>query len=148
MNPFVASLKWDRKAAAFTYKEYDRTHEVTYGSGATIRASAAPDFLGKAELVNPEETLVGAASSCHMLTFLAIAARKKLTLDKYVDVAHGVLEKGAGGKFWVSKITLKPEITWAPGVTVDAETMKALHHEAHENCFIANSVKSAIVVEV
>ena len=146
MTPFRATIEWQRSTEGFGYKEYDRSHRITYGSGTSIHASAAPDFLGKPDLVNPEEALVGAASSCHMLTFLALAARRKLIVDRYEDRSEGVLEKDSDGRFWISRIVLRPRITWGSGVTVSDADMDLLHAEAHKHCFIANSIKSVVTV--
>jgi organic hydroperoxide reductase OsmC/OhrA len=146
MAPFLASLEWQRLTPGFGYKEYDRTHRITYGSGTSFQASSAPDFLGRADLVNPEESLVGAAASCHMLTFLALAARRNLVVNRYEDRAEGVLERGSDGKFWVSRILLHPRITWGEGVTVSDSDLSTLHDEAHKHCFIANSIKSVVTV--
>ena len=148
MNHFSAALEWKIGTKGFSYKDYDRTHLIKLGSGTNFQASAAPDFLGKPDLVNPEESMVGAVSSCHMLTFLAIASRRGWTLDSYIDSADGVLEKGLSGKLWLSKITLQPKIVWANGVKVDLEILRGLHKEAHDNCFIANSIKSEVVIEI
>ena len=96
--------------------------------------------------MNPEEGLVAALSSCHMLVFLAIAAKRKLALDTYSDDAVGVLEKNADGKLAITRVTLRPRIVWSAGVAVSAEDLAKMHHDAHEGCFIANSVKTEVSV--
>lgn len=94
--------------------------------------------------MNPEEALVGALSACHMLTFLAIAARSRLTVESYEDDAVGVLEKNESGKLAVTRVTLRPRVVFAE--PVDAERLARLHHTAHENCFIAQSVKTVVTI--
>ena len=141
-----ATIAWRRTSAGYTYDSYNRDHEVRI-SNLTVPASAAPEFKGTAERMNPEEAFVAALSSCHMLTFLAIAARKKLSLDSYDDEAVGTLEKNADGKLAMTRAILRPRIVWSPGVAVSPAEQEALHHAAHENCFIALSVKTDVTVE-
>jgi organic hydroperoxide reductase OsmC/OhrA len=112
-----------------------------------VPASATKEYRGDESRVNPEEALVAALSSCHMLTFLAVAAKRKLSLDSYRDEASGVLEKNAEGKLAITRVTLRPKIVWSGGATVPAEDLAKMHHDAHAGCFIANSVKTEIVVE-
>lgn len=142
-----ARLVWSRGDRAFGYEQYSRAHEVRFGSGRTIPMSAALEFRGDPELPNPEELLVAALSSCHMLTFLAICARKSWVVDRYEDEAIGVLERPPGARMHVTKVILRPRITFAEGTSIDAPTLASLHHQAHEGCFIASSVKTEVVVE-
>jgi organic hydroperoxide reductase OsmC/OhrA len=146
MSEHRAVVKWSRTSADFTYMSYNRDH--TWRMGQTdVPASAAPAYRGDAAKVNPEDALVAALSSCHMLTFLAIAAKKKFPLDSYEDEAVGVLEKNTKGKLAVTRVTLRPKIVWAQGVTVSQDELSAMHHSAHEECFIANSVTTDVKVE-
>lgn len=148
MSEHHAQISWKRTTADFTYDTYNRAHEVAFKDGAiTLPASSAPDFKGDAERVDPEEAFVAALSSCHMLTFLAICARKRLTVEAYEDDAIGVLDRGPGGKLWMSRVTLRPQVRFAAGVGVDATALADLHHKSHENCFIANSVTTTVTVE-
>ena len=101
------------RRAEFTYETYNRAHEVKFGGGEVVPWSAAPEFKGDAERVNPEEAYVASLSTCHMLTFLAIAARKRFVVDSYMDEASGVMEKNEGGKYWVSRVTLRPNVTFS-----------------------------------
>jgi len=143
-----ASVHWRRTSADFTYDSYNRAHAVTFKGGAvTVMGSAAPAFRGDADRVDPEEAFVASLAACHMLSFLAIAARKRITIDSYEDDAVGVLEKGANGKLWVSRVTLRPRITFGGGTSPDAEAITQIHHLAHSECFIANSVKTDVTVE-
>ena len=147
MHEYRATTTWRRTSEDFTYDTYNRAHEVKFGGGEAVPWSAAPEFKGEAQRVNPEEAFVAALSTCHMLTFLAIAARKRFTVDSYIDEAVGVMERNAKGKFWISRVALRPKVTFSGERQPSAEELSALHHGAHENCFVANSVKSEVVVE-
>jgi organic hydroperoxide reductase OsmC/OhrA len=146
MSEHRASIVWQRSSQDFTYQSYNRAHEWRF-TAATVPASATKEYRGDESRVNPEEALVAALSSCHMLTFLAVAAKHKLSLDSYRDDAVGVLEKNAAGKLAITRVTLRPKIAWSAGVTVADELLAKLHHDAHENCFIASSVKTEVTVE-
>ncbi len=121
---------------------------MKFGGGETVPWSAAPEFKGEANRVNPEEAYVASLSTCHMLTFLAVAARKRFTVDSYVDEAVGVMEKTAQGKYWVSRVTLRPKVAFSGDRQPSPQEISELHHAAHENCFVANSVKTAVTVEL
>jgi organic hydroperoxide reductase OsmC/OhrA len=147
MSEYRAKTVWRRATPDFAYDTYNRAHEVRMGGGQIVPWSSAPEFKGEPERVNPEEALVAALSTCHMLTFLAIAARKRLTVDLYEDDAFGVMTKNEKGKLWVSKVVLAPKVVFG-GENKPSETeISAMHHAAHENCFVANSVKTEIVIE-
>ncbi len=146
MSEHHAHIAWKRTSADFTYESYNRIHEWRFAS-ATVSASAAKEFRGEATGVNPEEAFVAALSSCHMLTFLAIAARKRLTVDTYDDEAVGLLERNAAGKLVITRVTLRPKVIWHEGVNVTKEELDRLHRHSHEECFIANSVKTDVNVE-
>lgn len=147
MSRHEATLTWSRATADFSYDTYDRSHTIVYGSGVTVPASGAVEFKGDARKMNPEESFVGALSSCHMLTFLAIAARKRLVVDRYDDAAEGFLEKNAEGRLAVTRVVLRPKVRFADGVHVDPATLAELHHKAHEYCFVAQSVRTVVTVE-
>lgn len=148
MSDHHAAVHWMRTSADFAYDTYNRAHEVRFKNGdIVLAASSAPAFKGDSERVDPEEAFVGSLSSCHMLTFLAICARKRLTVDAYDDEAVGTLEKGPAGKLWMGHVILHPRVTFAPGINVDKATLFEIHHRAHEECFIANSVKTEVLVE-
>lgn len=147
MSEHHAGVRWTRSSSDFTYDSYNRAHEMVFKDGAIrVPASAAPTFRGNAERVDPEEAYVGSLSACHMLTFLAICARKRLTVDSYEDDAIGYMEKGSNGKLWVSRVVLRPRIAFAPGTSPDAATLAEIHHLSHGECFIANSVKTDVSV--
>ena len=146
MNEHHAKVHWKRTSADFSYDTYNRAHEMAFKDGAVVfAASSAPDFKGDADRVNPEEAFVAALSSCHMLTFLAICARKHLTVESYDDDAVGFLDRGPSGKLWMGRVVLRPCVQFA--APVDDATLAELHHKSHENCFIANSVTTSVTVE-
>ena len=148
MSEHRASVRWKRTSADFTYNTYNRAHKVTFNNGAiVVPGSAAPAFKGDVDRVDPEEAFVGSLSACHMLTFLAICSRKRLTVDCYEDDAVGVMEKNPDGKLWVSRVTLCPRITFAHGTSPDPSVLAEIHRLSHEECFIANSVKTIVSVE-
>ncbi len=148
MTEHHAAVRWTRTSADFTYDSYNRAHEVSFKAGA-IRypASAAAKFKGDDDRVDPEEAYVASLSACHMLTFLAICARKRIVVDSYEDDAVGIMEKGSNGKLWVSRVTLRPRIVFGGGTSPDAEGLREIHHLSHGECFIANSVKTDVSVE-
>lgn len=146
MSAHTITLNWKRTTSDFNYKTYDRNHTVRFSGGTSMQVTAAPEYLGNPDLSNPEELLVAALSSCHMLTFLAIAAHKGLVVDNYTDEAVGILQKNAAGKMAVTEVTLRPKIVFG-GTQPDAATLHQLHEKAHDNCFIANSVTTEVRVE-
>ncbi len=143
-----AGVRWKRTSPDFTYDTYNRSHEMIFKDGAVkIAASSAPAFKGESHLVDPEEAFVASLSSCHMLTFIAICARKRITVDAYEDDAVGYLKKGDDKRFWVARVILRPKVRFAPGANVDAALLAHIHEDSHRHCFIANSVKSEVQVE-
>ncbi|MFB6720252.1 OsmC family protein [Kribbella sp. NPDC056345] len=146
MSEHVVDVSWSRGEHEFTYDTYSRDHEWRFDGGITVPGSANPAYLGSPGPVDPEEAFVAAISSCHMLTFLAIAARKRLVVDSYDDHAVGVMAKNEAGRVAVTAVTLHPKIVWA-GAEPAADVLDRLHHLAHQECFIANSVTTEITVE-
>jgi organic hydroperoxide reductase OsmC/OhrA len=146
-----AMIHWSSdNAEDFAKGRYSRAHEWTFDGGQVVKGSSSPSVV-RAPLsdpfgVDPEEALVAAVSSCHMLWFLDLARRADFAVADYADEADGALEKCDDGKVRITRITLRPAITWA-GEAPDAATLDALHHEAHDLCFIANSITAAVVVE-
>jgi len=137
------ALTWNKDDAPFTYDAYPRNHAISFKNGQEmLTASASPTYKGDASKADPEDLLVAALSSCHMLSFLAIAAKKKLTVHSYRDDAVGFLDNG-NGKLWIARVILRPQVA----IDADAETLAHIHHLAHEACFIANSVKTKVSVE-
>ncbi|MCO5165682.1 MAG: OsmC family protein [Planctomycetes bacterium] len=146
MSQHLARVAWRRATPDFAYDTYDRTHEVRFPGGQALQGSAAPDYKGDPAKANPEEMLAAALASCHMLTFLAIAARSRLVVDAYEDEAEATLGKDADGKPAVTKVVLRPRVTFA-GEAPSAEKVRDLHRKAHDNCFVGRSVRCEVVVE-
>lgn len=139
-------LTWSDGGKPFTYESYPREHQIAFKNGQdTITASASPVYRGDGSHGDPEDMLVAALSSCHMLSFLAICAKKKLTVKSYQDDAVGFLEhdSSGGGKLWITRVILRPKVE----CDADTATLEQVHHLAHEACFIANSVKTEVTVE-
>ena len=111
-----------------------------------MMATAAPAYLGNPANVDPEEAFVASLSSCHMLTFLAIACKQKFVLDSYDDDAVGYMEKNAQGKLAITRVELRPKIKFSAEKQPSPEELEKMHHAAHENCFIANSVTTEVTV--
>jgi organic hydroperoxide reductase OsmC/OhrA len=147
MSEHKISLAWKRETSDFVYETYDRTHTVMFNGGLTLETSAAPQYLGKEEYANPEEMLAASLASCHMLTFLAIAAKSRYVVDSYEDEATAILGKNAEGAMAVTKIILKPKAVFSGDKKPDDSQLKALHDKAGKNCFIESSLKSEVVVE-
>jgi organic hydroperoxide reductase OsmC/OhrA len=151
MSEHIATIKWQRGDADFARGKFSRLHTWTFDGGASVEASAAPSVVpapySSAAAVDPEEAFVAAISSCHMLTFLYFAARQGFDVVSYEDRAVGVMTKGTNGVPWVSSTVLHPRIVYGPGKRPTADEEARLHHDAHEKCFIANSVKTEIQVE-
>jgi organic hydroperoxide reductase OsmC/OhrA len=141
------TLEWKRETETFTYDTYNRDHVWVFEGGSRLTASAAPAYRGNPALVNPEEAFVASLSSCHMLTFLAVAAKRKFIVDRYSDQAVGVLEKNAQGKLAVTRVQLHPTVIFSGPAQPTPEQLTALHEEAHKGCFIANSVTTDVTVE-
>ncbi len=146
MSAFTVKNHWQQSSPEFTYETYSRDHEITAGSGQVFHASATAMFKGDATRTNPEELLIAAVSSCHMLTFLAIAAKKRFNVVSYDDDVSGVLGKNAEGRSAVTEITLRPKVVFA-GTAPDTEALHALHASSHRACTIGNSVNAHVKIE-
>ena len=146
MQSHHATIRWTADGD-FAKGRYTRAHEWHFDGGAVVPASASPANVplpfADAGAVDPEEAFVAAVSSCHMLWFLDLARRAGFELASYTDEAEGQMTTGPGAH--ISRVDLRPEITWI-GSSPDPDKLAALHHEAHANCFIANSIKSDVVV--
>ena len=148
---YTAIVEWRRGAdEAFTDNRYSRGHSWSFDGGVTVPASSAPSSVrlpfSREDAVDPEEAFVAALSSCHMLTFLHLAAKAEFVVESYRDEASGAMSPNEAGRLWVSTVTLAPEIAFEGERRPSPAELDALHHEAHEQCFIANSVKTAITV--
>jgi len=136
MSDHRVTVAWDRTTEDFTYESYSRNHTWTFEGGVEVPASAAPAFRGDPSRVDPEAAFVAALSSCHMLTFLAIAARKRLVVDGYRDDAVGHLEKDEAGKLAMTRVILRPRVAFREPPS--PEVVERMHHTAHQECFIAS----------
>lgn len=150
MSEYTARITWKRDGAPFTDNAYSRGHVWSFDGGVEVPASASPHVVPPPHsveaAVDPEEALIASLSSCHMLWFLSIAAGKGYVVDGYRDDASGRMGRIAKGRIAVTEVTLRPAVTFA-GHAPDAATHEAMHHEAHERCFIANSVTATIRCE-
>ena len=147
---FSAWVAWRRAGQPFLDQRYSRAHAWSFDGGLTVPASSSPLSvplpMSDPAAVDPEEAVVAAASSCHMLFFLSIAARRGHVVDSYEDQAIGLLDKDADGRAALVRIALRPRIGFA-GPQPDAEELAHIHHLAHEQCYVANSLKCEVVVE-
>jgi organic hydroperoxide reductase OsmC/OhrA len=147
MSEHKVKLCWKNEQDDFSYKNYDRTHSWKFEGGSVVKASAAPEYFGKKEFVNPEEAFAASLASCHMLTFLAIASLKKYTVEIYEDTAIAILEKNEKSRMAVTKLYLRPKITFVGDNIPDKTIIDEMHQRAHMECFIANSVVTKIIIE-
>jgi organic hydroperoxide reductase OsmC/OhrA len=149
-HQYRATVIWTREGATFTDQRYSRAHSWSFDGGITVPASSSPHSVrlpySVAAAVDPEEAFVASLSSCHMLTFLYVAAKQGFVVDRYADEAVGEMTKNERGKFWVSRVTLAPAITFAGEKRPTQQQLDGLHHLAHAECYIANSVKSEVVI--
>jgi organic hydroperoxide reductase OsmC/OhrA len=148
---YRATVRWQRgEGEVFTDQRYARAHVWAFDGGVDVPASSAPSSVpppySRADAVDPEEALVAAASSCHMLFFLHFAAKRGFVIERYEDKAVGVMTKNERGKLFISTITLDPAIAFAGERRPTSEEIAELHHRSHEECFIANSVRATIVI--
>jgi organic hydroperoxide reductase OsmC/OhrA len=150
MSDHKATIRWQRTSPDFLQGKYSREHTWTFDGGLTIPASPSPAVVpvpySNPAHVDPEEAFVAAVSSCHMLTYLYYASRDGFQVDSYEDDAVGVMTKNDRGVPWISKVTLRPKIIYSGSKLPSLEDEHRLHHMAHEQCFIANSIKSEVRV--
>ena len=150
MSQHTARVVWNRSAEGMDARTYSRVHLWSFDGGTTVRASAAaggpvPADAVSPDTVDPEEAVVAALAACHMLFFLALAAKRGLVVDRYEDAPHGTLETREG-RAWLTTITLAPRVTWH-GEPPAAAVVDELHHQAHARCYIANSLRSEVVIK-
>ncbi|HSE39319.1 MAG TPA: OsmC family protein [Acidobacteriota bacterium] len=148
MGEYKATICWSRNGAVFTDNRYSRGHIWLFDGGVEVPGSASPlhvrEPLSVAQAVDPEEAFVASLSSCHMLWFLSIAAKRGFLIESYQDEAIGIMAKNSEGKLAITKVTLRPKVEFAGEKLPHREDIEAMHHEAHEECFIANSVKTDV----
>jgi organic hydroperoxide reductase OsmC/OhrA len=148
MTDYHARIIWQRDGAKFTDNRYRRLHTWTFDEGLDVPASASPHSVplpyAEARAVDPEEALVAAVSSCHMLWFLSIAAKRGFVVDRYADTPVGTLGSNGKGKDVITVITLRPDIAFSGDKRPTSADLEAMHHEAHEVCCLANSVTAEV----
>jgi len=151
MSEHKAIIHWNCTGPDFLKGKFSREHTWTFDGGATVPASPSPAVVpapwSNAAGVDPEEAYVASLASCHMLTFLWLASREGFQADSYDDDAVGTMSKNERGVPWVSAVKLRPRIAWSGAKIPAPADLDRLHHHAHEQCFIANSVKTEITVE-
>jgi organic hydroperoxide reductase OsmC/OhrA len=153
MSEYQAKIIWNRdKGEPFIGNKYSRGHQWEFDGGTIVSASSSPHIVplpySVEAYVDPEEAFIATLSSCHMLVFLGIAAKKRFIVDAYTDNPLGVMEKADDGKVWITKVILRPTIDFSGDRQPTLEQIEKLHHLSHEQYFIANSVKTEVVVEV
>jgi len=147
MSSFSIGLSWQRSTSDFDVKTFSRDHVWRLAGGQIVQGSSAPDYSGNPKMSNPEEALLAALSSCHMLTFLSIAALRKLMVDRYEDEPVAELGKNEKGKIMVARMILRPQVTFGGATIPDENTVWQLHRKAKENCFVGNSLLSQVMLE-
>ncbi len=148
---YKVKVSWKKNSnESFLDKKYSRVHKWIFDEGIEVKASSSPHVvpvpMSDESAVDPEEAFIASISSCHMLSFLFIAAKKNFLVESYDDFAEGVMKKNNEGRLAVTDVTLKPEIVFSGDKIPTKDQIDELHHLAHEECFIANSVKSKIVI--
>ena len=151
MSEYKTIVLWSRDGVIFTDNRYSRGHRWLFDGGIEVPASSSPHVvplpLSVTAAVDPEEAFVASLSSCHLLSFLYVAARRGFLVESYRDEAVGVLAKDSSGKMAMTRVTLRPEVDFGGDKRPTADEMVAMHHEAHEQCFIASSVKTDVRCE-
>ncbi len=151
MDEYVATIDWSRDGQAFSDNRYSRAHDWRFDGGAVVRGSSAPSSvpvpMSDPAAVDPEEALVAAVSSCHMLFFLAFAAKGGWVVDSYRDEAAGVMGRDDRGRMSITRVTLRPAVAFSGADQPDAVVIAGLHHRAHEACYIANSIRAEVAIE-
>src|SRR5262249_27077287 len=151
MSEHKATITWRRTSEEFLKGKYSREHTWTFDGGAVVQASSSPSVVpvpySNPAHVDPEEAYVASLSSCHMLTFVYLAGRQGFLVDSYDDTAVGLMTRNEHNVPWISAVTLNPRVVYGGAKRPSAAEEEHLHHQAHEQCFIANSVKTEIVVK-
>jgi organic hydroperoxide reductase OsmC/OhrA len=151
MSEYEAVVEWAREGVAFTDNRYSRGHRWLFDGGIEVPASSSPSVvplpLSVAAAVDPEEAFVASLSSCHMLVFLSIAAKRGFVVDSYRDKAVGVLAKDSSGKLAMTRVTLRPKVEFVGDKRPAPDELAAMHETSHEQCFIASSVKTDVQCE-
>lgn len=146
MSQHQATIHWQRSPHSTESTTYSRNHVASLSGGQSINVSASVEFKGDPMCADPEQMMISAVASCHMLTFLAIAEFQGYCVEKYEDLATGYLEKVEGSGLCISRIELAPQVTFGGNKTPDAAALRRIHAGAHKNCFIANSIKAKVML--
>lgn len=150
MSEHKATVIWERDEQPFTDNAYSRGHLWKFDGGATVAASSAPSAvpvpMSVSDNVDPEEAFVAALASCHMLTFLAIAAKRGYVVDSYTDAATGYMDRNSEGRMAVTRAVLEPKVSFSGAKSPTVEQIEKMHERSHELCYIANSVRTEVVV--
>jgi organic hydroperoxide reductase OsmC/OhrA len=151
MANYGCNVQWSRGAAPFTDLKYSRAHAWQFDGGAQVRASSSPHSVrlpySDPAAVDPEEALVAAVSSCHMLWFLSLAAEAGFVIDRYEDAAQAKMGRFADGRRGIVEVLLRPHVVVSGERLLDDATLDALHHAAHERCDIGNSIRGEVLVQ-
>ena len=151
MSTYTSTIRWERGDQPFTDNKYSRGHTWLFDGGVEVPGSSSPHTVplpySRSDAVDPEEAFVASLSSCHMLWFLSIAAKRGFRVDSYVDNAEGVMARNALGKFAMTRVTLRPRVVFAGTPMPTVIDIDSMHHKAHAECFIANSVKTEVHCE-
>ncbi len=148
MSEHIAKVFWVAETHRDNSATYSRDLQVRIGKDIVIPASAAEEYSGSPEKADPEQLFVSALASCHMLYFLAICEGQGYKVLQYQDAAKGIVSKWEEGGFWVSEIILRPRVEFGSSKQPDQQALERLHHRAHKGCFIANSIKTKVVIEL
>ena len=153
MSEYYATINWKRAPdEIYSDNKYSRAHNWTFDGGVTVPASSSPHVVplpySVEANVDPEEAFIAALSSCHMLVFLSIAAKRRYVIDAYEDKAVGIMEADSEGRVSITKVTLRPNITFSGDKQPTFAQLEKMHHQSHKACFIANSVKTEVVTEI
>ena len=148
---YTSKIVWNRNGAAFSDNRYSRKHLWQFDGGLEVPASSSPHVvpvpMSDAAAVDPEEAFVASLASCHMLWFLAIAAKRRFVVDSYIDDAVGIMAKNSEGKLAMTVVTLRPKVTFSGAKQPSNDEIQSMHSRAHEECFIASSVKTEVRCE-
>jgi organic hydroperoxide reductase OsmC/OhrA len=151
MHRYTAVIEWERGEQTFTDNRYSRRHVLRFDGGAVIPGSSSPLVvrtpMSDPAAVDPEELFVAALSNCHMLWFLDLARRAGYRVDRYVDNAEGFMENDAEGRMAITRVVLHPEVVFSGEKLPRRADLEQVHHRAHEECYIANSVKTNVTIE-
>ena len=148
MSELSINLSWKRNEPELTPGKFSSEHDISYNEHFQVKADTAPDWGGSAENTNPEQTLAASLSSCHMMTFLALAAKIKWPVSSYEDHAIAHLGKNSKLQMIVNQIDLNPKVSFDDGFDVSSEELEKMHDRAHRYCFIANTLDSGVVVNI